>query len=338
MGRSFVFWLVMTPVCVGAYWIVLHGRFVPPLDLAVPAIAGMMMATAAGNLRDAFRLAATALRLRRATERGIPGERPRDGEVLAVTGRIRTSGTELRAPFSDRPAVLYAYEIRRGSFQHYAGCALRSAVIDGGRGPVRLLGFPQLEGFDGRQPARALEHARQYVAGTKFVERHDLTARAVAREISSLPVVDGAVRADWRRRAGGELSDSMAVLEDVVLPGDEVTAIGRYSAGQYGLVADRAHPLRLVRGDGRRSAARLWQKAASLAVAALLFAAMLNGVLFGFLAVWGDRPIGIPNRATRSSHRPVDVLVHHRVPQQAGRDETLGQDEVVIAAPVDLRA
>src|SRR6476469_7560258 len=98
-------WMVLG----GAYWYYLHARLAPPLDWIVPAAAGFMMAVVAGNLRIAYASARDAMRVSGQT--GVIGEKPRDGEVVTVPGRIRASGSPLRAPISGRPAVMYSYEI-----------------------------------------------------------------------------------------------------------------------------------------------------------------------------------------------------------------------------------
>src|SRR5205807_931799 len=114
MKKGCVVGLLTWAVCAGAYWYYIHSRFQPPLDWAVPVVAGLLMATVVGNLRAGLSSAINASRLsQQSAFSGSMGEKPKDGQIVTVPGRIRATGSALRTPFSDRSAVLYSYDVSR---------------------------------------------------------------------------------------------------------------------------------------------------------------------------------------------------------------------------------
>ena len=100
----------------GVYWYFVHDRFRAPYEWIVPLVAGFLTWIAVANLRTGAAAARDAMRVsRHATFSGVTGERPADGDVVTVVGRLRVTGPQLRAPFSGKPAVLYSYEIEHAS-------------------------------------------------------------------------------------------------------------------------------------------------------------------------------------------------------------------------------
>src|SRR2546421_4145807 len=71
----------------------------------------------------------TASRIRRALE-GAP---PRDGEIIAVVGRITPLGETLYSPFRREPCVAYAYRVRtprsKTTTTDFEGIALTPSMI-----------------------------------------------------------------------------------------------------------------------------------------------------------------------------------------------------------------
>jgi hypothetical protein len=195
----------------GAYWYYIHTRFAPPLDWAAPVGAGFLMAIAIGYLRMGIDSAVNATRAgQQSTFSGVIGERPKDGAVLTVVGPIRASGgASLETPISRRPAVLYGYDIshpgRNSQGENYpikdfAGFALTPCVIDSRLGAIKLLGFPQLEGFSKYSiNSPDLEKVREYIATTPFQDMAGFNPLTMFREIKELMTDDdGQLRKDWR--------------------------------------------------------------------------------------------------------------------------------------------
>src|SRR5439155_11764510 len=92
-----------------------------------------------------------------------------------------------------------------------------------------------------------------------------------------------------------EVTEDRDFSEQIVAPGEQVTAIGRYSAEKGGLVQDigGGNPLRLIRGDAQVSSSALWKQAAGRIFGAIIFAAVVNGALFGLLN-FHRKPIAFP--------------------------------------------
>jgi uncharacterized protein len=312
--------LVIWAAAAGAYWYYIHTRFVPPLDWIVPVVAGLMMVIVFGNLRQGVDSAINAVRAsQQATFSGMTGERPKDGQVLTVVGHIRaTGGSTLEAPITRRPAVLYGYDISHqsrssdGGFhaaKDFAGFALAPSVIDSRMGPMRLLGFPNLEGFPKEEVADPdVARVNEYIAATPFQDMSGFNPLALYREIKELMTDDdGQLRKDWRM-SSGEVTEDHDISEQVVTPGEQVTAIGRYSAAKQGLVQDigGGNALRLIRGDAQMSSSALWKQAAGRVIGAIIFAAVVNGVLFGFLNLH-PKPIAMP-KSTQQRDHDIDQL------------------------------
>jgi hypothetical protein len=312
--------LVTWAAAAGAYWYYIHTRFFPPLDWVVPVVAGLMMAIVFGNLRAAVDSAINAVRAsQQATFSGVMGERPKDGQVLTVVGHIRaTGGSTLEAPITKRPAVLYGYDISHqsrnsdGGFhaaKDFAGFALAPSVIDSRMGPIRLLGFPNLEGFPKEEvPDPDVARVNEYIAATPFQDMSGFNPLALYREIKDLMTDDdGQLRKDWRM-SSSEVTEDHDISEQVVAPGEQVTVIGRYSETKQGLIQDigGGNALRLIRGDAQMSSSALWKQAAGRVIGAIIFAAVVNGALFGFLQLH-PKPIAMP-KSTQQRDHDIDQL------------------------------
>ena len=337
--------LLTWAVLAGAYWYFIHMRFLPPLDWVVPVVAGLMMTIALGNLRQGIGSAANAVRAsQQATFSGAMGERPKDGQVLTVVGHIRASGgSVLEAPLSKRPAVLYSYDIghqdRRAdgdvySAKDFAGFGLTPSIIDSRLGPIRLLGFPNIEGFaKGAIDNPDIARINEYIATTTFQNMEGFNPLTMYREIKELITdADGQLRKDWRMSAG-EATEDHDFVEQIVAPGEQVTAIGRYSAEKGGLIQDfgSGSALRLIRGDAQMSSSALWKQAAGRIIGAIIFAAIVNGALFGYLRIH-PKPIAVPK-----SDRQATLDSEHM--HAAARDGEIPAMEKLLAqnTEVDVR-
>ena len=82
---------------------------------------------------------------------------------------------------------------------------------------------------------------------------------------------DGELRKDWRMTQG-QVTGDHDCSEQIVAPGEQVTAIGRYAADKGGLVQDigGGHQLRLIRGDAHMSSSALGKQATGSIVGAII--------------------------------------------------------------------
>ena len=280
-----------------AYWYWLRQHLNPPADVWVSIIAGFFMAVVIGTFRTALAAMGDARRVRRAVEPGgFMGQEPADGETIAVAGTIRPLGEALLAPFSRRRAVLYSFEVEHENpamrdemrqVKDYSGFALTPSVIDSMQGAVKLLCYPQLEGVDKEQITApdALSNAQEYIANTQWMDMK-LNPAAIYREVKDvLTDDDGSVRKDWRMGEPPDL-ERTTLQEEVVPPGAQVFAIGKWSAAQRGLIPDAGVPARLVVGDARHVLKSLRSKIMGNLFGAILFGVVVNAALF-FIVKYG---------------------------------------------------
>lgn len=254
----------------------------------------------------------------------------------------------------------------------FAGYGAASASIDSSTGSMRLLGFPMLDAFDKQSVDNAAEAAAKYIEETKFTDLTGFHPGAMYREIKELMTDDdGRLKKDWRMThewepgetpAGTAAETQQAVKtegaehaadaaddaeepekfdlsgenfrEQIVAPGDQVSAIGRYSSEKGGLVADTAHPLRLLPGDARAAAGAMWGKVASNVIGAIIFGVALNGVVFGVLKLHKPgSPIAFSPEIVREKRdklhdaarngklADIEQLVTHGMPADARDDD-----------------
>jgi hypothetical protein len=297
MTRGCLIALFSWTACAAGYWIFLHTRFHAPYDWIVPLVAGFLMSVVVESLRAAIASGRTAMRLSRDSAFSGPlDELPRDGETFTVVGHLRATGPELRAPFSGKAAVAYDYGIRhlggRGTgssdpyLHDYSGFALTACAIDSPHGPIRLLGFPLLENFDQERldSEEALRNAAAYLTSTQFQDVGGFDLKANFRESKELMSTDdGQLREDYTFSGDRDLSNKR-LFEQIVVNGEEVCAIGCYSAEKSALRPDlNVGFIRLLRGDPRAVAKALWWKTAHGIVGAVVITAALNGAIFAYL-------------------------------------------------------
>ncbi len=278
------------------YW--LHQHLNPPADIYVSVAAGFIMAVVVGSIRTAIAAAGDARRVRRALEPGgYVGDQPKDGETIAVAGTIRPLGEALQAPFSHKRAVLYSYEIERvrpavrsevQTVKDYSGFAITPSVIDSMRGAVKLLCYPQLESVDKEVVITpdAVSNAQQYIANTQWTSMEGFHPTQIYREVRELLTDDdGQLRKDWRMSEQTDVDDA-TLMEQVVAPGSQVFAIGKWSDEKRGLIPDNGVPARLVVGDPRAVLKSVQGKVWGPLIGGILFGVVVNAVLYG-IVVWG---------------------------------------------------
>lgn len=192
----------------------------------------------------------------RMMQRALAGERPNDGERIAVVGTIGSGFDTLESPIGRQRCVAYEYKALPNDAESYAvveGFALQGLTIDGPRGSIRLLAAPELA-FDDTNYSRLeyYDHFREYVERTQFSEHLGVDIR---RELAHLKTVladdDGRIRYDIRRDANLDFK-TLALKEKILAPGERVVAIGRYSAAKNALVPDETamlYPVKITKGD-----------------------------------------------------------------------------------------
>ncbi len=188
--------------------------------------------------------------------RGLSSERPVDGEKIAVVGTIAPSMDLLEAPITKKRCLAYEYKALAPDAQEYGiiqGFALAPLTINGRSGPIRLFAAPDLEFKD--PPLGSREHHqnfREYVARTNFTKRHMTDIRSELAELKKiLADDDGRIRYDIRRDDERSDLSMLTLTEKTLAPGDEVVAIGRYSATRGALVPDESamlYPVKISKG------------------------------------------------------------------------------------------
>jgi hypothetical protein len=296
MKRGCLISLLILGACFGGYWYLLHGKIEPPAFWWITGIASVLMWISVGTLQGAIGAARDASRVSSESSfGGYGGEQFADDETITVVGHIRAMGSSLHAPFSGKPAVLYSYDINHLSqgqhdstnVQDYSGFALAPCAIDSPHGSVRILGFPLLEGFpkiscnteEGRRNAAA------YLESTPWTDMKGFHPGMIYHEIKELLTDDdGQFRKDWRMTADQDLTDKH-LSEQVVAPGDQVCAIGRWSASKHGLIPPAAGGIRLLQGDPQKVVKGLWSKCIGNLIGGLIVAAVVNGAVYMLLQV-----------------------------------------------------
>ena len=190
-----------------------------------------------------------AMRDRAALARFRRGERPRDGQLAAVSGEIRAAFEPLRAPFSGQECVVYRYDVgpphtrNRNLARDYVGFAFAKCAIHSQHGTFAIGTFPVLNGF----PEQRFSSPQAFVGETAFEEFSNVLL--LAKYTLQLHEQPPPVRVDWQlgHPSGGALEG----LEAIVPSGTQVTAYGRYSASANALVAGTKSEgyVRLYRGS-----------------------------------------------------------------------------------------
>jgi hypothetical protein len=316
MKRGCFLSLLILGACFGGYWYVLHGHIEPPAFWWATGVASFFMWVSIGTLQGAIGAARDASRVTRESSfGGYGGEQFEDGATVTVVGHIRALGSSLRAPFSGTAAVLYSYDINHISqsrhdtttVQDYSGFALVPSAIDSPHGSINLLGFPLLEGFpktsfdteEGRRNAAA------YLESTPLTNMEGFHPGTIYHEVKELLTDDdGQFRKDWKMTEDRDLTDKH-LYEQVVAPGDQVCAIGRWSAEKHGLTPPAGGVVRLLQGDPQKVVKGLWGKCIANLIGCLIVAGLVNGAVYTLLQVaagkskiWADTPI-----AKHSIHR-----------------------------------
>jgi hypothetical protein len=275
MARGCLLGVVYLGVLFAGYFYVLGPRVEWPGNAFLSGFGALFTLLFFSGLLGVFRAHRDARRLRDAATHAVSTFE--DGETVAVAGTIRALGTPLTAPFSGTACVAYDYDIhhigRRASkdgnetYEAYdiAGIALTPAIIDTPTGGVRLLSFAMLEEFPRQMhnSSTARQRARQWIASTTFKPMSVVKVFSAFSALSeALTDEDGSVRMDWRMTQGEIVLDTSTIRERLLVPGQQVSAVGRYNAERRGLMAEGMTSLIQLRpGDAATAQKALLRKA-----------------------------------------------------------------------------
>jgi hypothetical protein len=301
--------LLILGACFGGYWYVLHGHVEPPAFWWATGIASFLMWISISALQGAIGAARDASRVSSESSfGGYGGEQFNDDATVTVVGHIRAMGSSLRAPFSGKAAVLYSYDIDHISqgrndstnVKDYSGFALVPCAIDSPHGSIRLLGFPLFEGFPktGFDTEEGRRNAAAYLESAPLIDMKGFHPGTIYHEVKELLTDDdGQFRKDWKMTEDRDLTDKH-LHEQAVAPGDQVCAIGRWSAAKHGLIPPAGGVIRLLQGDPQKIVKGLWGKCISGVISYFVFAALVNGAVYTLLQVasgkskiWAETPV-----------------------------------------------
>lgn len=243
--------------------------------------------------------------------RAISGAPPQDGKRIAVVGRVHPAGGRtLTSPLTKTPCLAYAYEINKANSENnqqrvYSGFALAPCAIQTGSGSIKLLAYPDLQTPKDHPAGLAIvANANEYVGATQFQQLSGTPIReAFKRFMDQFQDDDGSIRVDERVPANDvDLSDAF-FMEQLLRPGDEVCAIGLYSAQRGGLVPDpgaQLHPVTLRRGEPRRLRSAGYRSAIGYLIGGVLILTLATAALAA-LAIF------VPLDATESMSETFDA-------------------------------
>ena len=248
LARTCLLWFVLYLALAALAGAVVYERF-PRLQAAVVAglAAGFFLWVSLGYLTGVKTKGNEARQLRKA----IDGERPEDGERVAVAGIATGSFEFLESPISRKRCLVYEYKAmppENESLAAWEGLALVPMTIEGRSGPVRILAAPELS-----SPGEAVGSAehwnnfREYVARTTYLQHGSIDFKrdfAHFKEINTDS--DGRIRDDVRNLDRDDL-ETMVLSEKIVAPGDKVVAFGLFSSNHGGLVPDEKAVMRSVK-------------------------------------------------------------------------------------------
>lgn len=226
------------------------------------------------------------LRERASIRAGMEGEPLADGQITAAVGRVVALGTKIHSPFTNTPCVAYEYEIYRyvkNKTVMFKGFRVVPCAIQTRTQIVRLLAFPKLEfapaDLEGEMVRQA---AKQYVAATPIREPTLENLRASFAGIKELMADDdGDYRSDDRHLPWDD-SPNVRFSETVLAPGDEVSAIGRFSSQRGGFLPskDTIHSIRVFKGPPEKALRKLaWTVFGYFIGAVVFLGAVVAGVI-----------------------------------------------------------
>jgi len=252
----------------------------------------------------------------RRIKRALNGEAPRDGEIVAAVGRITPLGDTLFSPFQHIPCVAYSYRVRTPSSKtmrtDYNGFALTPSMIEGPHGAMKLLAWPQLdvpERYCISEDVR--RNAQEFVLKTPFT-----VPVAMQPDMTTSP----GLRFDHRMSDPDPVLKRSFLYESVLRPGEEVCALGYYSATEGGLTHEPGElvpSLTIMNGDAGAIQRRLVRRSIGNIIGGLICVAI---AAIGMLVLYVNVPLEAaeqmsPNRLTYWWEARLEQLIHRYKPR-----------------------
>jgi hypothetical protein len=170
-----------------------------------------------------------------------------------------------------------------GPGTHAYAIALAPCEVRSPGGGMRILGWPQLEGF----PWESLEgedlaaRSEAFLASTSFEPVSPARLRTTLQTLSEMPTDDaGAVSRHLRVGEGPAGLSRCSLRERIVPVGAEVCAFGVFDPRRDGLISGGTS-LRLASGQGKRHLAHARHRALSQLATGLLLLLLFGGITLG---------------------------------------------------------
>lgn len=280
---------------------------------AIPGgfVGGILLVLGLGyiaGVRDKVRIAGLI-------RRALDGEPPRDGEIVAVIGRLMPLDDTLLSPFRREPCLAYSYRVavphNKTTTTDFKGIALAPSMI----GSTKLLAWPELdvpETYCHREEEQ--RHALEYAEQTRFT-----VAEMFKPDNTRAP----RLRFDHRNSIATDDSMKRGMLfESVLRPNEEVCAIGYYSVSEGGLTHEPntlVPSLKVMNGDPGAIRARLVRRSIGNIIGGLFLIALAATGLF---VLYRNVPLAAaeqmsPNRTTWWWEVRLERLVAHHEPNES---------------------
>jgi hypothetical protein len=298
MTRGCLIGVVFFGALAAAYYVALTPYFEWPGNAIAAGLGALFLSMFVSGFFGIFKAHRDARRLGASSTQTVGSFT--DGETVAVAGTIRPINAPLTAPFSGTPCVAYDYDIvhlarrvstdRSGGYEAYeqhdiSGLALTPSIIDTPTGGVRLLSFAMLEKF----PQQVLNGPAPRTRATSYIAQTTFRPMGVSKVFSALSALsealtddDGSVRMDWRMNQDEIKLDATTIKERLLPVGQQVTAVGKYSAERRGLIADgMLSMIQLRPGDAETARRALLKQGYSGFVTGLVLFLISHGILAG---------------------------------------------------------
>jgi hypothetical protein len=196
---------------VSAYYYGLRNDLEAPAIYWVSGIVGFLTTLALGALRNGWMTGKDAACVRNLDWSMMP----RDGQRVAIAGRLEALGDTIIAPLSGRTCLIYEYELSRYSTStntsgetesqnliDFAGIGMAPCIVRGDARSVELHGFPTMTNIETESYGDTLEdmaRARRYLLATSWKDCSGKKIFAGAGHmLRSLFESEGSSRHDWR--------------------------------------------------------------------------------------------------------------------------------------------
>jgi hypothetical protein len=271
-------------------WHALGPVFPPPVDRNVALVLAGLCVLFWGFFFQAYQALKDAW-LIRAAARG-PG-RFRHGRPAVAVGTIRPLGAALTSPFLAQPCVAYEYRIldpdrqtEEGPASYVAGMALAPCEVEGRGGSMRILGWPQIEGFleESREGSESAGRASELLDSVSFEAVSLARLGSVFQTVREILTDDDGALQKHVKLTEARPDLSRCTFKERVVPVDAaVCALGAFDARRRGLVPALSSgvPLRLLKGDARSAAWQARKKAIRQLVVGVLLLSLTAGATYG---------------------------------------------------------